>query len=224
MPLRVILVDDHKIVREGIRAILAREPQYQILAEAETGAEAVSLCRKLKPDLVLMDISLPGINGLEATAEVVRHCPGIKVVILSMYADKESVLTATRCGARAYVLKSASSNELLEALRTVASGDSYFSSQVASWLFEAVRQAVEQEGKPTPVAALTSRETQVLRLIASGKSNKEIATLLNLQISTIRTYRKHMMHKLGVTNVAGLTRIAIAAGLAAKIEPDGIRE
>src|SRR5690348_6287438 len=184
MPLRVILVDDHKIVREGIRAILAREPQYQILAEAETGAEAVSLCRKLKPDLVLMDISLPGINGLEATAEIVRHCPGIKVVILSMYADKESVLTATRCGARAYVLKNASSNELLEALRTVAGGDSYFSSQVANWLFEAVRQAVEQEGKPTPVAALTSRETQVLRLIASGKSNKEIATLLNLQIST----------------------------------------
>lgn len=224
MPLRVILVDDHKIVREGIRAILAREPQYEILAEAGTGAEAVSLCRKLKPDLVLMDISLPGINGLEATAEVVRHCPGIKVVILSMYADKESVLTATRYGARAYVLKSASSNELLEALRRVAGGDSYFSSQVANWLFEAVRQAVEQEGKPTPVAALTSRETQLLRLIASGKSSKEIATLLNLQISTIRTYRKHMMHKLGVTNVAGLTRIAIAAGLAAKIEPDGIRE
>src|SRR5476651_2004636 len=134
MPFDVVLVDDHKLVRDGVRTILERGVEFRVVGEAENGADAVQLCRKSPPDMVLMDIGLPGMNVIEATTELLRHCPGVKVVILSMYDDENSVVSAILSGARAFVLKKASSAELLDALRTVAKGGSYLSSQVSDRL------------------------------------------------------------------------------------------
>lgn len=213
MTVDLVLVDDHRIVRESLKAILARERSYRIVGEAETGSEGVALCRTLKPRIVVMDISLPGMNGLEAAAEIQRHCPTTQVLILSMHYDPESVRAAIRCGVRGYVLKSASSREVVEALRTVSSGSAYFSPQIATYLLELVQQPELEKHKQGAVESLTAREIQVLRLIAAGKASKEIAALLNLRVDTVRTYRKKMMHKLRINNVASLTRFAITAGL-----------
>lgn len=221
MPLQLVIVDDHKIVRDAIKAILAQNPVYQIAAEVETGTDVVSVCRRATPDLVLMDVSLPGMNGFEATVELLRHCSGVKVAIISMYDDRASVLQAVRCGALGYILKSASATELLEAVHVIASGGSYFSPRVTNHVFDLIQHGALENHTVARLASLTRREMQVLRLIASGKGNKEIAILLNLELETIRTYRKHLMQKLGVTNVADLTRVAISAGATVLLESGG---
>src|ERR1700694_4598303 len=140
MPFDIVLVDDHKLVRDGVRGILERGAEFRVVGEAENGADAVQLCKKTNPVLVLMDIGLPGMNGIEATTELLRHCPAVKVIILSMYDDENSVVSAIRSGARAFVLKKASSNELLEALRTVARGGSYLSPQVSDRLLARIQR------------------------------------------------------------------------------------
>jgi DNA-binding NarL/FixJ family response regulator len=214
MAYRVLLVDDHKIMRDGIKAILKHSDEFNVAAEAENGADAVHICKKHDPDIVLMDIGLPGLNGIEATTEILRHCPETKVIILSMYDDEHSVVSAIRSGARAFVLKKASDNDLLDALRTVAKGGSYLSPQVSDRLLNRIQRG-DLESKPLPSAleGLSPRELQVLRLVAEGKTSKEIAVMLDLGLQTVRSYRKTMMKKLGVNNVAGLTQLALAAGL-----------
>jgi DNA-binding NarL/FixJ family response regulator len=214
MPMDILLVDDHKIMRDGIKAILKHVPEFQVVAEADNGADAVQLCRRGKPAIVLMDISLPGLNGIEATSEIMRHCPETKVIILSMYDDENSVVSAIRSGARAFVLKKASDLELLDALRTVAKGGSYLSPQVSDRLLRRIQRGdLEARKAPQALEGLSPRELQVLRLVAEGKTSKEIAVLLDLGLQTVRSYRKTMMKKLGVSNVAGLTQLALAAGL-----------
>jgi DNA-binding NarL/FixJ family response regulator len=213
MTFSIVLVDDHKLVRDGIRTLLERGADFQVLGEAENGADAVHLCKKTNPDLVLMDIGLPGMNGIEATTELLRHCPGIKVVILSMYDDENSVVSAIRSGARAFVLKKASSGELLDALRTVARGGSYLSSQVSDRLLQRIQRGDLDTHDKTPLDSLSPRELQVLRMVAEGKTSKDIAVMLDLGLQTVRSYRKTMMKKLGVNNVAGLTQLALAAGI-----------
>ena len=210
----ILLVDDHKIMRDGIRAILKHSEEFKVVGEAETGADAVQVCKRLLPDIVLMDIGLPGLNGIEATAEVLRHCPETRVIVLSMYDDEHSVVSAIRSGARAFVLKKASDNDLLDALRTVAKGGSYLSPQVSDRLLNRIQRG-DLESKPVPSAleGLSPRELQVLRLVAEGKTSKEIAVMLDLGLQTVRSYRKTMMKKLNVNNVAGLTQLALAAGL-----------
>src|SRR5947208_11385532 len=213
MPFDVILVDDHKLVRDGVRTILERGGDFRVVGEAENGGDAVKLCKKAQPDLVLMDIGLPGMNGIEATTELLRHCPTVKVVILSMYDDENSVVSAIRSGARAFVLKKASSTELLDALRTVARGGSYMSSQVSDRLLTRIQRGDLETHDQSPLEVLSPRELQVLRMVAEGKTSKEIAGLLDLGLQTVRSYRKTMMKKLGVNNVAGLTQLALASGL-----------
>jgi DNA-binding NarL/FixJ family response regulator len=214
MPYSILLVDDHKIVREGIRTILERTPDFHVVGEADSGSDAVSQCRKLRPDLVLMDIGLPGMNGIDATSEVLRHCPGAKVMILSMYNDENSVMAAFRSGARAFLLKKASSSDLLDALRTVSKGGSYLSPEVSDHLLIRIQRGdLEVKGIPGPLERLSPREQQVLRLVAEGKSSKDIAVMLDLGLQTVRTYRKTLMKKIGVTNVASLTQVALEAGL-----------
>ena len=210
----ILLVDDHKIMRDGIRAILKHNEEFNVVGEAETGADAVQICKRLLPDIILMDIGLPGLNGIEATAEVLRHCPDTRVIVLSMYDDEHSVVNAIRGGARAFVLKKASDIDLLDALRTVAKGGSYLSPQVSDRLLNRIQRG-DLESKPVPSAleGLSPRERQVLRLVADGKTSKEIAVMLDLGLQTIRSYRKTMMKKLNVNNVAGLTHLAIEAGL-----------
>jgi DNA-binding NarL/FixJ family response regulator len=221
MAYSVLLVDDHKIMRDGIKTILERTPDFVVLGEAETGSDAVTQARKLHPDLVLMDIGLPGMNGIEATIEVLRHCPGTKVMILSMYDDENSVVAAFRSGARAFLLKKASSADLLDALRTVARGGSYLSSQVSDHLLTRIQRGdLEAKGMPGPLDGLSPREQQVLRLVAEGKTSKDIAVMLDLGLQTVRTYRKTLMKKIGVTNIASLTQVALAAGVTGWGRPD----
>jgi DNA-binding NarL/FixJ family response regulator len=212
--MQILLVDDHKIMRDGIKAILKHAPEFEVIGEAENGSDAVHLCRRFNPAVVLMDISLPGLNGIEATTEIVRHCTDTKVIILSMYDDENSVVSAIRSGARAFVLKKASDQELLDALRTVAKGGSYLSPQVSDRLLRRIQRGdLEARRGPKALEGLSPRELQVLRLVAEGKTSKEIAVLLDLGLQTVRSYRKTMMKKLNVSNVAGLTQLALSAGL-----------
>jgi DNA-binding NarL/FixJ family response regulator len=220
MPFDIVLVDDHKLVRDGVRTILERGAEFHVVGEADNGPDAVELCQKSKPDLVLMDIGLPGMNGIEATTELLRCCPTAKVVILSMYDDENSVVSAIRSGARAFVLKKASSGELLDALRTVARGGSYLSSHVSDRLLQRIQRGDIDAHNRGPLESLSPRELQVLRLVAEGKTSKDIAALLDLGLQTVRSYRKTMMKKLGVNNVAGLTQLALAAGITHWNKPD----
>ncbi len=220
MPFDIVLVDDHKLVRDGVRTILERGNEFRVVGESESGSDAVQMCKRTAPDLVLMDIGLPGMNGIEATTELLRHCPAVKVVILSMYDDENSVVSAIRSGARAFVLKKASSAELLDALRTVARGGSYLSSQVSDKLLQRIQRGDLNTHDESPLDSLSPRELQVLRLVAEGKTSKDIAVLLDLGLQTVRSYRKTMMKKLGVNNVAGLTQLALAAGITHWNKPD----
>jgi DNA-binding NarL/FixJ family response regulator len=214
MPIDVLLVDDHKIMRDGIKAILGRSEEFRVVGEAESGPDAVQFVKRMRPELVVMDIGLPGLNGVETTVEILRHHPDCKIVILSMYDDENSVVGAIRSGARGFILKKASDTDLLEALRMVARGGAYLSPQVSDRLLHRIQKG-DLESKPAGSAleALSPRELQVLRLVAEGKTSKEIATVLDLREQTIRSYRKTMMKKLGVNNVAGLTQLALSTGL-----------
>jgi DNA-binding NarL/FixJ family response regulator len=214
MPFDVLLVDDHKIMRDGIKAILGRANDFRVVGEAETGSDAVQFVKNHKPDIVLMDIGLPGLNGVETTAEILRHHPECRVAILSMYDDEHSVVSAVRAGARAFVLKRASDTDLLEALRIVSRGGSYLSPQVSDRLLSRIQKG-DLDSKPANSALemLAPRELQVLRMVAEGKTSKEIAVALDLREHTVRSYRKTMMKKLGVNNVAGLTQLALSTGL-----------
>lgn len=219
MPYRVLIVEDHKIMRDGIKALLDRTSEFAVVGDVETGTEAIQICAEIRPDIVLMDIGLPGLNGVDSTAELVRHCPSTRVIMLSMYDDEDSVVSSIRAGARGYVVKQASSAELLDALRAVARGSSYLSPHVSERLLSRIRRGeVETMSRHPLLAQLTPREFQVLGLIIEGKASKEIAVILNLGVETVRSYRKTMMKKLNVNNVAGLIRVALAAGLAGKIQ------
>jgi DNA-binding NarL/FixJ family response regulator len=220
MAYRVLLVEDHKIMREGIRALLDRSGEFTVVGDAESASEAVQMCGDTRPDVVLMDIGLPGLNGVDTTIELLRHTPALKVIMLSMYDDEESVVSSIRAGARGYVVKRASSGDLLDALRVVARGGSYLSPHVSEQLLARIRRGdVETPGRHPVLAQLTPREFQVLGMIVEGKASKEIAVLLNLGVETVRSYRKTMMKKLGVNNVAGLIRVAVSAGLTGKMPP-----
>jgi DNA-binding NarL/FixJ family response regulator len=214
MPHDVLLVDYQKLMRDGIRAILEQGSEFRVVGEAESGTDAVQLCKKSHPDLVIMDLGLPGMNGIEATTEILRHSPQTRVLIVSVNDDENAVLSAIRSGARAFVLKRASSGDLIEALRNVARGGSYLSSQVSNRLLDRIQSGELQfRTSVAPIENLSPREQQVLRLIADGKTSKDIAVLLELGEQTVRSYRKTLMKKLGVNNVAGLTQMAFSAGL-----------
>jgi len=213
MPFDVLLVDDHKIMRDGIKAILIRDGDFRVVGEADNGADALQFVKQHHPAMVLMDIGLPGLNGVETTAEILRHHPVCKVVILSMYDDENSVVGAVRSGARGFILKKVSDNDLLEALRVVANGGAYLSPQVSDRLLSRIQKGDLESKQDSVLESLSPREVQVLRLVAEGKTSKEIATLLDLREQTVRSYRKTMMKKLGVNNVAGLTQLALSTGL-----------
>jgi NarL family two-component system response regulator LiaR len=214
MAYRVLLVDDHKIMRDGIRAILSRSTEFEIAGEAESGPEGLQFAKRLRPDIVLMDIGLPGLNGVETTTEILRSHPECRIVILSMYDDENSVLGAMRAGARGFILKKASDLDLVGALRMVATGGIYVSPQVSDRLLERIQKGnLDVLSVPSALASLSPRELQVLRLVAEGNSSKEIATVLVLSEQTVRSYRKTLMRKLHVNNAVTLTQLAYSAGL-----------
>ena len=209
--IRVILADDHKLVRAGIRALLQTVPEVQIVAEAEDGRQAVQACAELQPDIVLMDIMMPNLNGLDATVRIVRMCPDARVIILSMNADEDSVLKSFRAGAVGYLVKNSDPAELGNAIAAVMRGASFLSAAVSQHLIRAYTGHIDKER--TSLERLSPRQREVLQLIAEGNTTKEIAARLNIGARTAEAYRGDLMKALDIHDVASLTRYAIRVGL-----------
>ena len=214
--LRLVLVDDHTLVRAGLRALLGEMPGVSVVAEAGDGREALQLIREHKPDIALLDISLPGLNGLEVAARVAKEHPATRVIILSMHGDDESVRRALTAGAAGYLLKNSDRSELEQALRTVARGNAWLSPAVTKKVVTAFAEGARSSAQGA-FEVLTPRQREVLQLIAEGHSNKEIAGRLSLSPKTVETHRTELMERLGIHGVAGLVRYAIHIGL---VQPD----
>lgn len=213
--LRVLLADDHVLVRTGIRMLLQKSEGVEVVGEADDGRRAVALVQELRPQIVLMDISMPSLNGLDATAQIVRDCPQTRVIILSMSADEAHVLQALRAGASGYLLKDASPEELTLALQAVARGDTWLTPRVSKQVVEGyVGRLGDGE---TTLDALTPRQREILQLIAEGQGTKEIAFKLGLSVKTVETHRAQIMDRLSIRDVPGLTRFAVRTGL---VSPD----
>jgi DNA-binding NarL/FixJ family response regulator len=211
MAARIVLADDHQIMREGLRSLVNKESDMEVLAEAEDGRSAVKLARKLQPDVIVMDIAMPNLNGVESTRQVLKDVPKVKVVALSMHADKHYVARMLEAGASGYLLKDCAFEELVTAIRTVVADRIYLSPGIADVVVEYMRQLPKVQA-PTAVE-LTSREREVLQLMAEGKSTKEIAYELKVSVKTIETHRRNIMEKLEVYSVAELTKYAIREGI-----------
>ena len=210
-PIRVLVADDHTIVRTGIRHVLEGEPGFDVVGEASNGIEVFELATELHPDVVVLDISMPGESGLQIAARLGTVPSPPRVLILSMHDNAEYVLESVRAGAHGYLLKDTAATELRTAIRAVCRGESYFSPPVASRLSAAVRG--EHETRSAPLEQLTGREREVLEGIARGRTNKEIAADLGISYRTVETHRESLMKKLQIRTVAELTRFALGAGI-----------
>lgn len=210
----VLLVDDHTIVRQGLRALLLSEGDISIVAEAQTGREAVEMASQHNPRVVIMDLAMPRLNGAEATRQILKTVPSTKVIVLSTYGDDEHVQQALSAGAAAYLLKQTAAEDVVQAIREVLNGNAYFSPAIAKRLRE---QTCQEKGdgqqQKLPDVELTQREAEVLQLIAEGYANKQIAAELNLSVKTVEKHRQQVMQKLGIHNIAGLVRHAAAKGI-----------
>lgn len=211
-PIRLLIVDDHPIVRRGMRMCLSQQSRIEIVGEAGDGYEALSKARELNPEVILMDIDMPQMNGLAVTDLLRREMPEIKVLILSMYSNTEYVMRIIQSGARGFVLKEAPPEEVAQAIETVYAGGSHFSSEVARVALNQVVKGNNHDAT-VPLARLTNREREVLHYIAEGLSNKEIASQLTIGVRTVETHRERIMRKLDIHSIAGLTRFAIAQGV-----------
>ena len=208
--IKVLVADDHPVVRKGLQTFLSRQGHLRIVGEAADGDEALRKARALSPDVVLMDISMPGMNGLAVTEVLRKEAPEMKVLVLSVHTNKDYIFRVIQAGAHGYVSKEAPPEELLRAIESVAAGEPHFSEDIAR---AALNEFVSSGGKKEPFAQLTSREREVLVQIAEGKSNKEIADRLGIGVRTIETHRERIMRRLNIHSVAGLTKYAIANGL-----------
>lgn len=212
--IKVLLADDHTVVRQGLRALLEAEQDITIVGEAETGRQALRLALKLLPDVVVIDVAMSLLNGLEATRQIIKEIPNVRVLVLSSYSDDEYVRQATEAGAAGYLLKQTAAEDLIRAIREASNGNAYFSPAIAKRLLESYREAF-LKGSPTGarVDRLTSRESEVLQLVAEGKVNKQISAELCVSVKTVEKHRQQVMNKLNIHDVAGLTRYAISKGI-----------
>jgi two-component system, NarL family, response regulator NreC len=206
--IRILLADDHAVVRQGFRMILNAQPDMEIVGEAGNGREAVELTEKLKPDVVVMDVAMPELNGIEATRRIADSVPHARVIALSMHKDSVYVREVLRAGARGYLLKESGAGDLVSAVRAVARGEAYLSPVVSDAVLDDYRRHVTN-----PIDLLTSREREVLQMLAEGKTNKEIATILNLSVYTVDAHRGHIMEKLNLHSINELVRFAVRNGL-----------
>jgi DNA-binding NarL/FixJ family response regulator len=209
----VLLADDHTVVRQGLRALIQSEQDIEVIGEAENGRQAVALARKTPPDVVVMDVAMPLLNGLEATRQILKALPSTKVLVLTSYGDDECVQQLMQAGASGYLIKQTAANDLLKAIREVQRGNAFFSPSIAKRLRDQCREALTSGQVPKKTSELTTREAEVLQLIAEGFSNKQIAGELNISIKTVEKHRQQVMNKLNIHDVAGLTRFAISKGM-----------
>jgi DNA-binding NarL/FixJ family response regulator len=207
--LRVLLADDHAIVRRGLKAILESAGDVTIAGEAADGLDALQLCDDLRPDILIVDIAMPKLNGIEVAARALKARPALQVIILSMHADESYIIRALAAGARAYLLKDATDEDLLPALRAIASGRRFFSPAVSSVLAGEYVSKLRERGLEDSYDLLTDREKEVLQLLAEGRSNKEVAVLLDVGLSTVETHRGNLMQKLGLHNTADIVLYAV---------------
>ena len=213
MTIRLLIADDHKLMREGLRALIEKEPDMQVVGEAEDGKSIVGLVGKASPHVIVMDVSMPDLNGIDATRKILAANPHVKVVGLSGHADQHFVREMLTAGASAYILKHTASDELMRAIRTVMKGGKYLSSDVARGVMDAYVEMSRPLGKNQAFIVLTDREREVLQLIAEGKSTKEVADDLGVSVKTVETHRRNIMEKLDIHSVAELTKYAIREGI-----------
>lgn len=210
--MKIVLADDHKIIREGLRAILDKHPGMEVVGEAESGHQAVEVTRRTHPDVVVMDISMPDLNGIDAARRITAEHPRTRVVALSVLADRRYVLAMLSAGASGYILKNAAADELIRALEATAAGRTYLGPEIAGVVVESIRERVTPV-PPSQAGVLSSREREVLQLLAEGRTSKEIAAHLHVAVTTIETHRRQIMSKLGLHSIAELTKYAIREGL-----------
>jgi DNA-binding NarL/FixJ family response regulator len=212
-PIRILIADDHVIIRSGLRLLLEQQPDFKVVAEANDGREALQMVSKFHPEVAILDIGMPQLNGIEATRQIVAQEPATQVVILSMHADEGYVLRALKAGAKAYIVKNSAEADLIRAVRSVAEGKSFFSPAISKMLLEDyVRQVREKEVEDS-YDLLTPREREVLQLVAEGRSNKDVANLLNLSLHTVETHRGNILEKLGLHGIPELILYAVRKGI-----------
>jgi DNA-binding NarL/FixJ family response regulator len=212
--IKILIADDHAIVREGLRLILETHGEMKVVAETADGLEAIKQAKTLNPDVILMDISMPGLNGIEATRRIRKDCPRIRVVILSMLSSPEDIFRALQAGATGYLLKESAGTEVIQAVLSASSGRRYLSRKVDDIVIDSYIQERTQVQAKSPLEQLSDREKEVLQMVAEGKTSSEIAGILFLSVKTIETYRSRIMQKLGLKDVPSLVRFAIEKGLA----------
>jgi two-component system, NarL family, response regulator NreC len=211
--IRVLLADDHNLIRGGLRLVVEQQPDLVVVGEAGDGRQAISLANSLKPDVAVLDIGMPNLNGIEAAKQITDGESGAAVVILSMYSDETYVLRALKSGARGYLLKDSAEADLARAIRSVAEGKSFFSPAVSRVLLDDYVRKLQRTGGESSYDLLTPREREVLQLIAEGKSNKEVADILNLSVYTVETHRANLMEKLKLRGVPELILYAVRKGI-----------
>jgi DNA-binding NarL/FixJ family response regulator len=211
--LRILLADDHIVMRTGLRALLERQSNLEVVGESENGRETLELVTSLRPDVVVMDVGMPILNGIEATKTIVAESPATSVVILSMHADESYVMRALKAGARAYLLKDSAAADLISAIQAVSQNKSFFSPKVSRIMAEDYVRVLKQKGAVDSYDLLTGREREILQLLVEGKANKEIATALNISPYTVETHRSHILQKLNLHNSAELVLYAVRKGI-----------
>jgi two-component system, NarL family, response regulator NreC len=212
---RILLADDHQLMRSGVRLMLERQPEFTVVGEASDGREAVSLAKTLKPEVVVMDIGMPNLNGIEAARQMTQENPELAIVIVSMHSDESYVLRALKAGARGYLLKDSAEVDLIKAVHAVGGGKSFFSPAVSKLLLDDYVRKLKRTGNEDPYDLLTPREREILQLIAEGKSNKDIANLLNLSVYTVESHRSNLMEKLNIRGLPELILYAVRRGIIA---------
>ncbi len=206
---RILVADDHGVVRKGLRLILERHDGLEVIGEAADGREAVRLAEELSPDIVIMDVGMPRLNGIDATAQILHRNPGAGVIILSMHSDEGYIVRALSAGAKGYLLKDSAEEDLIQAVRIVAQGRPFFSPRITQTLLDDYVRQLRQKGLQDSYDLLTEREKEVLQLISEGKSNKEVATILDLSVYTVETHRTNLMQKLNLHNTAEIVLYAV---------------
>jgi DNA-binding NarL/FixJ family response regulator len=219
-PRRILLIEDHTLLRAGLRVLLTQKAEFDVVGDFESGRDAVRAIGGLAPDLVLMDLSMPGMNGIEAITEIKRRAPDVRILVLTMHRAEEYIHASLRAGADGYILKDASHDELLMAIRSVLSGKTYLSPDVSANVVTAyLNKGKGNEDVTTAWSTLTHREREVLKLVAEGRSNRYVAEFLSLSVKTVEKHRSNLMHKLDLHNASALTAYAIEKGL---VEKDGV--